>query len=294
MGILFESFEGNKLKRFLKRMDLSLTILIVMDILMILVSILFNLQKTYVDFILVFDSIVCIILIITFLFKLSKSDNRNQFLSENWLDLIASLPLGLLILPFPNELLYSYHFIILLRFLRVVLLFKNISKYVENFLNATYLDKIIAIFIVIIVSSAFALIYFDSNVNNIYEALWYIFQTITTVGYGDTIPESTVGRFIGLVLLVVGVVMFSVVTASFGYIFNEKVFKEENEEFNNKISMLKENAIETRDSINEIKQKAVSNDANLERINERLDNLEENVNNMAARMDELIEIIGKK
>jgi voltage-gated potassium channel len=45
------------------------------------------------------------------------------------------------------------------------------------------------------------------------DALWWSATTITTVGYGDVVPVTGVGRTIGLVAMVVGISTFAVVTA---------------------------------------------------------------------------------
>ena len=38
----------------------------------------------------------------------------------------------------------------------------------------------------------------DATVNNLWDALWYSFITMTSVGYGDVVPVSVTGRVIGL------------------------------------------------------------------------------------------------
>ena len=280
--------------KYLEKPDVILTMLVIIDILLILGSVLFKLGPEYITFILLFDAIVCIVLIIEFIRKLQKSENRRMFFRKNWLALLASLPVALLILPFLSYAAYAYPLIVLLRILNLILLIKVISKVTERFLDATYLDKIIAVFIVLLLGSIFVLYCFDPNITSIFQAVWFVFQTITTVGYGDIIPSSPAGQFIGLVLIIAGVLMFSMVTASFGYLFTEKIFKDENVEFNQKANAIKENLHETRFQIDEIKEKAVSNERELEKINERLDNLEENTNNLTERIDYLIEIIDKK
>ena len=280
--------------KYLEKPDVILTMLVIIDILLILGSVLFKLGPEYITFILLFDAIVCIVLIIEFIRKLQKSENRRMFFRKNWLALLASLPVALLILPFLSHAAYAYPLIVLLRILNLILLIKVISKVTERFLDATYLDKIIAVFIVLLLGSTFVLYCFDPNITSIFQAVWFVFQTITTVGYGDIIPSSPAGQFIGLVLIIAGVLMFSMVTASFGYLFTEKIFKDENVEFNQKANAIKENLHETRFQIDEIKEKAVSNEMELEKINERLDNLEENTNNLTERIDYLIEIIDKK
>jgi voltage-gated potassium channel len=45
------------------------------------------------------------------------------------------------------------------------------------------------------------------------DALWWAAQTVTTVGYGDVVPETTGGRLIGLLVMVVGVGAVSLITA---------------------------------------------------------------------------------
>ena len=278
----------------IEKLDIILTILVIIDILLIIGAVLFNLSNQYTNLILLFDTLLCIILILNFIMKLGKSRDKVGFFNRYWLDLFASLPLGLLILPFLSATLYTYHVIILIRILRLILLFRVISKFVERFLEATYLDKIMAMFIIVIVGSTLLLYLFDPSIGSLYGALWFVFQTITTVGYGDIIPQSPIGKFVSLILLIVGVLMFSIFTASFAYLFNNKVFREENKEFNNQLNQLKDYLRKNQDSINEIKEKINRDDEEMEKISKRLDNLEENTNNLSERIDYLIEIIGKK
>ena len=46
------------------------------------------------------------------------------------------------------------------------------------------------------------------------QALWWALTTITTIGYGDTVPVSTEGRFIVALLMIGGVALIGVVTAT--------------------------------------------------------------------------------
>lgn len=40
--------------------------------------------------------------------------------------------------------------------------------------------------------------------------LWWAFVTITTVGYGDSFPTTTMGRFVGVLSMLMGLVIFGV------------------------------------------------------------------------------------
>jgi voltage-gated potassium channel Kch len=46
------------------------------------------------------------------------------------------------------------------------------------------------------------------------DALWWSMQTVTTVGYGDVVPEHVAGRLIGVVLMLQGIALLTVITAS--------------------------------------------------------------------------------
>ncbi|WP_328596577.1 potassium channel family protein [Aeromicrobium yanjiei] len=55
------------------------------------------------------------------------------------------------------------------------------------------------------------------------DAVWWSITTITTVGYGDTFPVTTTGRFIAAGLMFSGIAVLGVVTASFASWLVERV-----------------------------------------------------------------------
>lgn len=53
------------------------------------------------------------------------------------------------------------------------------------------------------------------------SALWYTLQTVTTVGYGDHVPTSELGRVVGASVMIVGVALIAILTASITSVFVE-------------------------------------------------------------------------
>ena len=47
----------------------------------------------------------------------------------------------------------------------------------------------------------------DSNIKSIFDAIWYSFVTLTTVGYGDVYPISFFGKIIAGAIALLGIGM---------------------------------------------------------------------------------------
>jgi len=68
--------------------------------------------------------------------------------------------------------------------------------------------------------------YRAQGTSGIVDTFWWAIVTITTVGYGDVVPHSIWGRIIGLIIMLSGVVLISLFTATIASIFVERKIKE--------------------------------------------------------------------
>ena len=50
--------------------------------------------------------------------------------------------------------------------------------------------------------------------DTVWLGMWWALQTVTTVGYGDTVPDDTAGKVIASFLMLGGLAVLSVVTAA--------------------------------------------------------------------------------
>jgi voltage-gated potassium channel len=53
----------------------------------------------------------------------------------------------------------------------------------------------------------------DSGINGFNNAMWWAIVTVTTVGYGDVVPETTPGRLVAAALMLVGVSAIPIATS---------------------------------------------------------------------------------
>jgi voltage-gated potassium channel len=69
-----------------------------------------------------------------------------------------------------------------------------------------------------------------ANIANFADALWWSVATITTVGYGDLYPTTVEGRMVAVGLMLAGVALVGVVTATVAAWFVERVRRAETAE----------------------------------------------------------------
>jgi voltage-gated potassium channel len=83
-------------------------------------------------------------------------------------------------------------------------------------LTAGRAARIIGSFTVVITIISGVLMHFTDGKTypTVGDGLWWGIQTVTTVGYGDLVPTSTVGRLVAALVMVVGIGFLTVVTAA--------------------------------------------------------------------------------
>ena len=69
-----------------------------------------------------------------------------------------------------------------------------------------------------------------SNIHGFADALWWAIVTVTTVGYGDRYPVTGAGRGVAVVLMLVGIGLIGVVTATVASFFIQQTADEQNDD----------------------------------------------------------------
>jgi voltage-gated potassium channel len=83
-------------------------------------------------------------------------------------------------------------------------------------LRPRYAARVIAIvwLVVVVVFGVIERIVEPDTFGSVWLAFWWALQTITTVGYGDVVPQDTAGKAIGAILMLGGLSLLSVITAT--------------------------------------------------------------------------------
>lgn len=251
--------------------------LIILDIILITIAMIFHIPDNVASNVQFFDLIVCIILLGEYAFNLFKSTSKKDFILDpmNILGLIASIPFDVIlhsVIPGITALRY-------LRLLRILLLSSR-SNFIKRLFEKTGLHKIvIAIFITII---SFTLLFrlFGPSFSGI-DDFYFVIVTLTTVGYGDVTPKSYNEKVLSMILILIGIFVFSTITATITSYFTDNMWDDDDEDMKTEI---KERIDEKTDNIME-ELKITRNENNL---------LKDEIKELKHEMGELKELIKKK
>ncbi|WP_231514946.1 potassium channel family protein [Oceanobacillus salinisoli] len=101
-------------------------------------------------------------------------------------------------------------------------------------MNTNGLNKVLSLSIFLLIGSSILVTYFEPNIDNYADGLWWSIVTTTTVGYGDISPDSAVGRIIAIILMIVGIGLIGMLTSSI-----TTYFVKGNKEVNSTIEFIK-------------------------------------------------------
>ncbi len=98
----------------------------------------------------------------------------------------------------------------------------------------------------------------DPRINNLGDGLWLAFTTAATVGYGDVIPHTTASRMFSVLVVLLGLAVLSLVTASLSAIFVEKEVEAEEraieKELLHELRVLREELHSLRQEVGELRR----------------------------------------
>ncbi len=142
--------------------------------------------------------------------------NKKNYLLGNWLNLfiiLAGVPL----------LLWDFGPVVtILRILRILLIIGLLTPWLAicfRFLTDNRLDTTIIAAMIILVLAGTLMASIDPGIQTVEDGIWWAWVTISTVGYGDIVPQTTAGRLFAGVLIFIGMGLFAVITANFTALF---------------------------------------------------------------------------
>ena len=67
--------------------------------------------------------------------------------------------------------------------------------------------------LVVVISGVLMRVFDHKEYANVWVAMWWGIQTVTTVGYGDVTPKAPIGRLVGVAVMLEGIAFLTITTA---------------------------------------------------------------------------------
>ena len=180
--------------------------------LIVMVLVILPFDEATLQVLMFYDNLICVIFLVDFTINMIQSKPKREYFinRRGWLDLLGSIPsLGIL------RITALFRLARLSRLARIRRLMGGqaqkqlVNDVLQNrgqyALFITFLSALVVLtassVIMVQVEGRSA----DANIKTGGEALWWAFVTITTVGYGDFFPVTSLGRTIAVVVMFAGV-----------------------------------------------------------------------------------------
>ena len=165
----------------------------------------------------VYDNVFCVVFLADFALNWTRAERKRDYFigQRGWLDLLGSIPSLGLLSGSAGKLVALFRLARLSRLARIIRLLRGqagkelVLDVLKNRGQYAAFITVLAAIIVLVTSSVLVLEFEVSapgaNITTGGDALWWAVVTITTVGYGDKYPITTLGRMTGVMVMFAGV-----------------------------------------------------------------------------------------
>jgi voltage-gated potassium channel len=192
-----------------------------------------------------------------------------QFIRENWAYIISIIPLSFI--AFNLSHLFGIAAIIgligLVRIYALIIVLTKSASSVREYPSKTKLDYATLILSMVLIIGSYFFFVVERGVNpgvpNYESAMWFAIVSMATVGYGDIVPYTNIGRVIAIIFILTGMGYVSLVTATLAYSFID-LFRKESRKASER---LQKRSLRYDEKVDELMEK-------LDKIDKKMDNIE--------------------
>lgn len=201
-------------------MEIIFLIFIFLDSFLLFTSVFLPLRGSSYLNIAYFDLVTSALLLLGYWIQQRRTKSKKGYLKRNWNGIIAIIPIyfiGIVLLGI-NESSIIIKILALVKVITLIMAARQVGRAVDKFVAKSKLVYGFAFFVVVLLVCSVGFFLLESGVNpevTTYEdSLWYVIQTITTVGYGDVVPITQWGRLIGVIAMISAIGISSLLTAA--------------------------------------------------------------------------------
>ena len=204
-----------------KRFDVFLLWIILLSVIVVMLESIPEIGKQYSDIFFAIEWFMTIIFSIEYLLRIWISPKPYKYIFSFWglIDLLSILPTYL------SLFFVGYHYFIIVRVFRLLRVFRILklarfsaeSQLLVTALKASlhklsvFLVSVIAI-VVFLGTIMYVVEGGEKGFTSIPQSIYWAIVTVTTVGYGDMVPHTVLGKFISSIAMIIGYTIIAVPT----------------------------------------------------------------------------------
>jgi voltage-gated potassium channel len=204
---------ANRPARKITTYDLVIGLLAIFSLIILIPLYFGNLSQSDKNVLLILEDSLCAVFLFDFFRSLRLASNKwGYFLKGGgWLDLLGSLPFS------------AFAIFRVARLFRIIRLLRKMTggelrrMLTRRLAQSTLLfTLVIALFLIFSISWIVLQAEHNApgaNIKTYHEAVWWAFVTITTVGYGDYFPVTTLGQSMAIILMFFGLGIIGVLSS---------------------------------------------------------------------------------
>lgn len=214
--IIFES-DTPKGKTF----DVVLLWLILLSILTAAIESLPSLDASFYRILNIAEWFFTIIFSVEYIIRIAVSNRPKKYILSFWgiIDLIAILPAYLSIF------IIGYHYLLIVRIFRLLRVFRIlkmarfnraalslIEALKDSFYKISLFFSVILVTVVLLGTVMYVIEGGQNGFSSIPQSIYWAIITITTVGYGDIVPYTVLGKFVSSLIMLIGYAIIAIPT----------------------------------------------------------------------------------
>jgi voltage-gated potassium channel len=204
-----------------KKFDVVLLWCILFSILVTVMDSVPSLNQRFKDEFYIFEWFITVLFSIEYFLRIYISPKPFRYIFSFWgfVDLLAILPTYL------SLFFYSYHYLLVVRIFRLLRVFRILklvrfnreaNTLIKALITSSYKIGIFFSAVLTVVILLGTIMYVVENGENgfasIPQSIYWAIITITTVGYGDIVPYTVLGKFIASFIMIIGYAIIAVPT----------------------------------------------------------------------------------
>lgn len=158
----------------------------------------------------VLDGVIWSLFLLEYLIGLFKSSNKWQYIKTHRLELLTLIPFNTLFRGL--RLVRLFRLLKLLKIVRVAIFFSAFFSKLKTFIKTNHFHVVVMIVSGLVVGGA-GLMYLIEDIS-FRDALWWAIVTTSSVGYGDWVPVTDLGRIVASLLMVTGIGFLGILTGT--------------------------------------------------------------------------------